>query len=168
MPQTLKSDAEWRFFQAGLDRADLIVLGRLSHEAAPNLRRRRRLVMTSQAMALERADPVTFFWNPAGASLDEALGVIATRDADLAVAGGAGVFDWFLSGAMGFTTFYLSRMAGVALRDGRGVFAGVGAQNSPEAVLTAAGYVPGDTLRLDARASVTPWTPGKTADIEKR
>ena len=168
MPDALKSEAEWRFFQAGLDRADVTVLGRLSHEAAPNPRRRRRLVMTSRVDAVEPVDPETGFWNPAGASLDAALGVIATRDADLAVAGGAGVFDWFLSGPFRCTTFYLSRMAGVALTDGRGVFTGVGPGRSPEAILAAAGYSPGATIRLDARASVTPWTILGHEDIENR
>ncbi|MDE3175476.1 MAG: hypothetical protein KGM15_05120, partial [Pseudomonadota bacterium] len=40
MPECLKNDADWAHFQAELDRADWIALGRASHEAAPNQRGR--------------------------------------------------------------------------------------------------------------------------------
>ena len=43
MPEALRNEADWAYFQAGLDAADWVALGRASHEAAPNLRRRRRL-----------------------------------------------------------------------------------------------------------------------------
>jgi len=55
MPVALKIDADQEFFQAGLDRAAVVVHGRRSHEGGPNAARRRRLVVTSRVGSLERA-----------------------------------------------------------------------------------------------------------------
>jgi hypothetical protein len=63
MPEALKNDTEWAFFQAGLDAAQVTVLGRASQEATPNHRRRRRLVMTRSVRDL-RSEGDTVFWNP--------------------------------------------------------------------------------------------------------
>jgi hypothetical protein len=46
-PDALRNEADWDYFQAQLDRADLILLGRRSHEAAPNAKRRLRMIMSS-------------------------------------------------------------------------------------------------------------------------
>ena len=55
MPEVLRNDKDWRRFQAALDRAALVVLGRLGHEAHPNPGRR-RLVVTSRVERLEPID----------------------------------------------------------------------------------------------------------------
>ena len=68
MPPELRSDADWRLFQAALDRAALVVLGRVGHAKHPNPGRR-RLVMTRSVGRLARDpdDPLATLWNPRGA-----------------------------------------------------------------------------------------------------
>ena len=39
MPDSLKFEADWAYFQAALDRADITLIGRLTHEAAPNVKK---------------------------------------------------------------------------------------------------------------------------------
>ena len=48
MPDELKFEGDKRFFTAALDRADLIVHGRNSHEDQPNSPRRKRMVLTRE------------------------------------------------------------------------------------------------------------------------
>jgi len=159
MPLSLQSDAEWAFFQAGLDRADVTVLGRLSHDVTPNPRQRRRLVLTRSVPGVCRAEEVTVFWNPDGAPLDQALAAFGAPIAHLAVTGGQGVFDYFLSGPHRYTAFHLSRIDGVRLPGGTAVFAAVEAGTATaEAVLQAGGYDPGPRCQLDRRAHVVTWT----------
>ncbi|MFX7748073.1 hypothetical protein ABTK03_22080, partial [Acinetobacter baumannii] len=65
MPQRLMNDADWRLFQAALDRAELVVLGRVGHQRHPNPGRR-RLVLTRSVTGLvvDPADRCAHFWNP--------------------------------------------------------------------------------------------------------
>lgn len=64
LPESLMNEADWIYFQAELDLADLCLLGRASHELTPNKKGRRRLVISSTANGLEeRADAI--WWNPA-------------------------------------------------------------------------------------------------------
>ena len=161
MPAALRSDAEWAFFQAGLDAADVIVLGRLSHEVTPNPKQRRRLVMTSSVDTVSAADAHrTVFWNPARTDLEPALTAFGCRIDHLAVAGGQRVFDHFLKGPHRYTAFHLSRIDGVRLPDGGPVFGDVGGKGlTAEDVLSAAGYRPGPRRQLDEIAHVVTWTP---------
>ena len=74
MPPELRSDADWRLFQAALDRSALVVLGRLGHLRHPNPGRR-RLVLTHSVVDLQ-PDPVdaqASYWNPAGIDITAAL-----------------------------------------------------------------------------------------------
>ena len=71
MPDSLKLEADQRFFEKALDRAAVVVHGRMSHEGQPNSAKRRRLILTRRVKALAH-DPDNAnarFWNPAGASL---------------------------------------------------------------------------------------------------
>jgi hypothetical protein len=52
MPDTLKFEGDQRFFNAALDRADLIVHGRHSHEGQPYSPKRKRIVVTSATPSL--------------------------------------------------------------------------------------------------------------------
>lgn len=159
MPEALKNDAEWGFFQAGLDAAQVTVLGRASQEATPNHRRRRRLVMTRSVRDL-RSEGDTVFWNPENIDLSVALRVFQVDIDRVAVAGGRDVFDHFLSGPDRYTHFHLSRVAGVALPGGRGVFRGVDEEGLSAAdILRRAGYVPTSPRRLDDGVEVVTWRP---------
>ena len=74
MPDALKFEGDKRFFTSALDRADLIVHGRHSHEDQPNSPHRKRVIVTRHigAVAPDPANPRATLWNPAGASFEVA------------------------------------------------------------------------------------------------
>jgi len=159
MPESLKNDAEWKFFQDGLDAADVTVLGRRSHDVTPNHRLRRRVVLTRSVSDVERNDLIVF-WNPEGATLEAALAAFDDNVTHLAVAGGRDVFDCFLTGPHHYTTFHLSRIRGITHPGGVGVFSEIDAKRqTAEQVLSASGYIPGPTKTLDRGVDVVSWTP---------
>jgi dihydrofolate reductase len=150
-PAALRNERDWERFQASLDRAAVTVLGRLGHEANPNFRGRNRLVLSSSARGIERR-PDAFWWNPAEASLAEALAKAAPAGGIVAVPGGRRVFDFFL--AAGFGEFHLSRATRVAIPDGIPLFTEVLAGKSAAEILAAHGLVAEPTEILDPAASV--------------
>src|SRR5271166_2487246 len=122
MPDSLKLEADLRFLDKALDRADVLAHGRLSYEGQPNSPRRRRLVLTRHVADLE-PDPNNAnarFWNPAGALLEEACEALGCRAGMIAVIGGPFVFSLFLK--TGYDRFYLSRAVKVELPGGVPVF----------------------------------------------
>lgn len=148
LPEALKSDADWIYFQAELDRARLSLLGRASHEAAPNPRGRRRLVLSSTVPGLvERAD--AWWLNPADLPLADALARLMPQGGRVAVPGGQGVFD-LVRATLGFTGFHLTRKDAVMLPGGRALFADCEHGRTAEAVLS------GDGLRPDAPQALEP------------
>jgi hypothetical protein len=85
MPDSLKFDADQKFFERGLDRLDVVVHGRHSRERHLRSQLRRRLVVTRRVFAIA-ADPSeanSLFWNPAGASFEEALTSLGTPNASV-------------------------------------------------------------------------------------
>ena len=158
MPDALKNDAEWAFFQKGLDAADITVLGRRSHDATPNHKQRQRLVLTRSVPGIERHGKVVF-WNPDGVALDIALSHFDGAVSHMAVAGGRDIFDYFLTGPYRYTAFHLSRIAGVTLPGGVGVFTDVEAGRTAEQVLTSSGYRPLPKRVLDEDVEVVSWVP---------
>ena len=140
MPDSLKFDVDQKFFEDGLNRADVVVHGRNSQEQQPGSRSRRRLIVTRSAASVQRhqSNVNALLWNPAGASLEEALTAIGMPDADVGVIGGPEVFALFLDR---YDVFHLSRAAGVRLPGGRPVFPDVPAR-TPEDVLASHGLVP--------------------------
>jgi hypothetical protein len=152
MPASLKNDADWTYFQAELALADWTLLGRASHEATPNLKRRRRVVVSRGARGLEeRAD--AFWWNPLDLPWARAAAILAPDGARVAVPGGQVPFDLFL--AEGFTAFHLSRATRALLPGGRGVFSACERGASAQALLAAAGLKPEPTRTIDAGDAVT-------------
>lgn len=152
MPAVLRNEADWRYFQAGLDAADLVVLGRLGHEAHGNPRSRARMVVSSGADGLERrAD--AWWWNPEGMPWAEAAARVLPDGGRVAVPGGRGVFDLFL--ALGYDAFHLSRAEGATLPGGVPVFSACAETVSAEAVLEAAGLRPGPRRVLDEEGPVS-------------
>src|ERR1700710_91068 len=107
MPDELTFEGDKRFFSAALDRADLIVHGRNSHEKQPNSAQRRRLVVTRRTAALA-PDPSkgkALFWNPSGASFETACDAAGVRSGIVAIIGGPDVFAMFMDP---YDTFSLS------------------------------------------------------------
>lgn len=156
MPRALLNDADWAYFQAELDRADLVAIGRTSHEATPNVKRRRRLVLSRSARGLERREDA-LWWNPLELGWSEVVGELAPKGGRVATPGGQAAFDVFRE--IGFTAFHLSRAEGVSLPGGRGLFAACEAGASAESVLMKAGLSAGPRVEIDvaARVSLTLW-----------
>ena len=139
MPESLKHEAEWAFFQAGLDAADIIVMGRRSHEITPNPKQRSRLVLTRKVTECMR-EGGHVYWNPAHASLRQALSLFEGSTERLAVVGGQVAFDLFLTAPLKYDRFHLSRIHGVQVPDGRGVFSATSPGTDAASILRSAGY----------------------------
>jgi hypothetical protein len=153
MPDSLKFEADKRFFEHGLDGVDVVIHGRHSHEQQPHSDRRSRLIVTRTVAGLA-PDPAylkALCWNPAGATLDEALAALGAPGAIIGIVGATDVFGMFLDL---YDLFHLSRAPGVWLPGGRPVFPGVPAQ-TPEAVLARHGLQPGERQMLDPALGVS-------------
>jgi hypothetical protein len=152
LPQSLRNEADWAYFQAELDRADWVVLGRASHAAAPNVRGRRRIVVSSRAAGLDaRADAV--WWRPEAVGFAEMAARLLPNGGRLAAPGGQGVFELFLR--LGYTAFHLARAEAVTLPQGLGIFAGTQAGEPADPALRRAGLMPGGKRWLDEAALVS-------------
>src|SRR6218665_3301809 len=146
MPPALRNEADWRLFQAALDRASLVALGRIGHRRHPNPRRR-RLGLTRGVTALETApdDPLAHLWNPAGLPMEAMLAALGIQAGTIAV---AGAFDAF---APWLTHFSLVEVPALVLPGGTPCFAGA----HPRARLAALGLKPDQPEVIDAAAGVT-------------
>jgi hypothetical protein len=157
MPDELKFKGDQEFFNAALDRADLIVHGRRSYEGQPNSPRRKRVILTSKtaSVAPDPSNPNATLWNPAGATFEEASERAGVDSGTAAVIGGPDVFGMFLDR---YDTFWLSQAPHVRLPGGHPCLPGVPAR-SPQAILAAHGLAAGDARILDVAhgVTVTPW-----------
>jgi dihydrofolate reductase len=157
MPRELKFDADKAFFSAALDRADLVVHGRLSQEDHPNSPKRKRIILTRKvaSLAASHDNPRATLWNPAGSPFEAACEFAGVASGRIAIIGGPAVFDLFMDR---YDTFFLSQAPHVRLPGGEPCFGGVPAR-SPQQVLAAHGLKPGETQMLDAAhdVTVTPW-----------
>jgi hypothetical protein len=147
MPDGLKFEADQEFFREGMDRCDVSIHGRHSHEQHPNSPRRARIWVTARVAAIERnpANPKELLWNPGGASFEQAWDALGV-DGALGVVGGTDVFGMFLPR---YDLFHLSRAPGITLPGGRPVFPGIPAK-TPEAVLAHHGLKSDPPRVLDA------------------
>lgn len=148
MPAALRIEADQAFLSDGLDRADVILHGRHSHEGHAQSPRRRRLIATRGVDALSPAPdhPNAALWNPSTLPLERALEAMNMDGGTVAVLGGTELFGLFLPR---YDVFHLSRAAGLRLPGGRPVFPRVPAR-SPESVLAAAGLGADPPRMLDA------------------
>ena len=149
MPDILRNDKDWMRFQAALDRAALVVLGRLGHEAHPNPGRR-RLVATSRVGRLEPVDELVTLWNPAGMDFRDVAVELGIDEGAVAVTGGQQVIDLFLHR---FTRFDLVTVDGALIPDGVPCFAG----GWPDEVLALAGLHVVDREVLDPGVRLDVW-----------
>jgi dihydrofolate reductase len=157
MPDELKFEGDKQFFNAALDRADLVVHGRHSCEDQPNSPRRKRIILTRRitAIAPDPSNPKATLWNPAGATFEAACDFAGVRSGTVAIIGGPNVFAMFMDR---YDTFWLSQALRVRLPDGEPCFPGVPAR-SPQQILAAHGLKAGEARILDSAddVSVTPW-----------
>lgn len=158
MPQSLKIPGDQKFFEAGLDDADLIVHGRNSYEDQPRSPLRKRLIVTRKVTkpVRDRDNPNAVLWNPAHAPFEAAAEVAGVRAGKVAPIGGTDIFDMFLDR---YDTFFLSQAPQVRLPGGVPVFSGVPAR-TPDDILAAHGMKPMSRWLLDAahEVGVTEWT----------
>jgi hypothetical protein len=156
MPQSLINASDFSRFQRELDRAGALIVGRKGHEAHPDKRGRNRIVVSSSASGIERRAG-QWWWNPATATLEQALAAALPEGGIVAVPGGRRVFDLFLG--YGYDEFHLVRMRGAHVPNGVPVFSECSSGRSAEEVLAAHGLVPvpGDVLDASARVAVTIW-----------
>lgn len=152
VPDGLRNDVAAAHFQAEFDRAGVLILGRASHEASPNPRHRRRLIVSSRARGLEQR-PDGWWWDPGSRSLPEVLERVVPGGGRVAVSGGQRVFDMVLGG-VGFNTFHIARAIGVSIPGGRPMFGAAGRGEVLESVLKGAGMRPGSTVTIDPRVPV--------------
>jgi dihydrofolate reductase len=152
MPDSLKFEADHQFFEHGLDGVDVVVNGRHSNERQQHSPQRRRLIVTRRVstIAADPSNEKALFWNPTGASFEQALAALGTLGGRIAIIGGTDVFGMFLDR---YDVFFLSRASGVRLPGGRPVFPGVPAR-TPEDVLAGHGLEPGQRQMLDAGKGV--------------
>jgi dihydrofolate reductase len=152
MPDSLKFEADQRFFERGLDGVDVVVHGRHSHEQQPHSHLRRRLILTRQiaAIAAHPSNEKALLWNPAGASFEAALAALGAPEGRVGVIGGTDVFGMFLDR---YDFFHLSRAPGVRLPGGRPVFPEVPTR-TPEEVLRSHGVDSGRRQVLDPAAGL--------------
>jgi dihydrofolate reductase len=152
MPASLKFKADQRFFEASLDAVDVVVHGRHSHEQQPHSALRRRLILSRRipAIAADPSNEKALIWNPAGASLEEALAALGEPNARVGIIGSTAVFGLFLGR---YDVFNLSRAPGVRLPGGRPVFPEVPAR-TPENVLTTNGLEIAQRQVLDPAAGL--------------
>ena len=160
MPDELKFEGDKAFFTAALDRADLILHGRNSHEDQPNSPQRRRIILTRKvdAIAPDPANPRATLWNPAGATFEAACNHAGVDAGTVAVIGGPSVFGMFMDR---YDEFWLSVAPHVHLPGGEPCFPGV-PDRTPQEILAAHGLRAGNVRMLDAAydVSVTPWRRG--------
>jgi dihydrofolate reductase len=125
----------------------VVVHGRHSHEQQPRSYLRRRLILTRRvpSIAADPSNEKALFWNPAGASFQQALAALGTPDGCVGIIGGTDVFGMFLDR---YDVFHLSRAPGVRLPRGRPVFPGVPTR-TPEEVLASHGLDRGQRQVLD-------------------
>ncbi|MEH2509257.1 hypothetical protein V1291_000611 [Nitrobacteraceae bacterium AZCC 1564] len=157
MPPSLKFEADQKFFENALDRADLIVHGKNSFEDQERSPQRTRIVLTRSvsALAADPENPKATLWNPARATFQDACRQAGVTSGTAAIIGGPVVFDMFMDR---YDTFWLSQAHSVTLPDGIGAFPGV-PERSPEAILESHGLKPTETRLLDAvgKVDVTAW-----------
>lgn len=151
-PEALRNEADWAYFQAGLDRSDLTLLGRASHDAAPNNRKRRRLVMTGSSGGVEHDSAGLWRWNPRHMPLLEALRLVLPAGGTIAVPGGRDMFDFV--GPANFEEFHLARARRCSLAGGRGLFSECERGVSAAALLDGGGLHPEPARWLDEAEAV--------------
>ena len=159
MPDSLKIEADQRFFETSLDRSNLVVHGRMSYEGQANSPARKRLILTRKTPSIARdpANPNAHFWNPAGASFEEAAAAAGSKGGRVAILGGPDVYSLFLK--IGYDVFYLCRAPAVRLPGGVPIFAEARNGQAVEETLASAGLKPGPLQDLGPGVTLVEWTP---------
>ncbi|MCL2714444.1 MAG: dihydrofolate reductase [Alphaproteobacteria bacterium] len=159
MPDALRIDGDQRFFRAALNRCDLVVHGRHSHEEHVTSPPRRRIIVTRRTAVLAAHPQETdaTLWNPAACSFEQACSFAGIHTGTVAIIGGPEVFAAFLDR---YDVFWLSQAEHVHLAGGTGCFPDVPLR-TPQQILAAHGMRPHAPQRLEQDVTVTPWRRSK-------
>ena len=152
MPDALRNDADRVHLRSELDRARIVVLGRITHERSPNLRRRPCIVLTRGVDGLAW-NTGAWWWNPATMPLRLVLDRTVPERGRIAALGGQGVFDLILSTA-GFDAFHLTRIQGVTLPGGHAIFKATECGETVESVFRFSGLEPGPSVQIDPKVPI--------------
>lgn len=157
MPSTLVIPADQKFLSEQLDRSNILVHARNSHENHPSSGQRKRLIVSRSVESLETCDtyPNAVYWNPAGTSLEVAAWALGVSEGAIAVLGGPGIYRLFLPR---YNIFYLSRASNLQIPGGLAIFAGDPGR-SPESVLASNGMqrMKHEVLDADYGVNVATW-----------
>jgi len=154
MPDSIRNEADQRFLQTGLDHAAAIVHGRRSHEGGPRAAGRKRLIVTRQVadVVADPSQPNALLWNPAGATIEQAIGALQVGPGPFAVIGGTEVFDLFLPL---YDVFHLTRAARARIPGGQPLFSALDPHTTPEEILIHHGLQPSPPRDIDAAAGIS-------------
>lgn len=151
MPPAMRSETDWQQFQAALDRAVLVVLGRLGHARHPNPGRRRLVLTRSvKTLAADPDDPNATFWNPGGLAIPDMLAALEIDTGMVAITGGNGTYDVF---EPYFDRFVLAEVRGLQMPEGIPCFS----KGHPRFVLPGAGLEARDMQVIDTGIVQTQW-----------
>ncbi len=160
MPLALQLDADKVYFEAELERIEAVIHGRHSQEIQPKTPWRRRLILTRSVagVASDPVNPLARLWNPAGASLAQALDALGVARGAVAAIGGPLVYSFFLD--LGYDVFHLCRAVDVRVPGGLPLFVHNRFGGEPDACLRSAGLCQGPTVGLGRGVTLTDWTRG--------
>ena len=157
MPLALQRDADKAYFETAMEDVDAVVHGRHSQEIQPKTSLRRRLILTRSIAGLAPVpeNALARFWNPAGATLVEALEALGVDRGAVAAIGGPQVYTLFLK--IGYDVFHLCRVLDVQMPYGLRLFEPERFDGEPDACLQDAGLSPGPTVPLGDGVTLTNW-----------
>lgn len=151
VPPSLRNEMDWRYYQNAMDRADLVVFAHRSHDAEPNIRGHRRLVLSRSAGGLEwRAN--AWWWNVAQVDWEKVATQLLPAGGKVAIPGGQFAFDLFLD--IGYDEFHMSRAGGVRVPGGRSIFAACDRGIPADLELSRGGLKISERLDLDPERGV--------------
>ena len=106
MPNGIKNDADWRYFQSELDNSDLLLIGRKSFINFQNIKRN-RLIPTSKIKDIEIEKNDLCFFNPKNILIKDAVKVFLPETKKIAVVGGSKVYELVFN-SIQFNEFHLT------------------------------------------------------------
>jgi dihydrofolate reductase len=160
MPLALQRDSDKAYFEHALESFAAVIHGRNSQEIQPKAALRRRLIVSGSVagVAPDPTNPRARFWNPAGASLTQALEALGVEGGKIAAIGGPHVYTLFLG--LGYDVFHLCWVGDVVLPGGLRLFLRDRLDGEPDARLAEAGLTPSSTVPFGDGVTLTDWTRG--------
>lgn len=119
IPEGLRALMAGKAFQKQLNTFDVVILGRYAHEAMPNTENRTRVILSSDATALEHKEG-GWWWNPSQMPIENMLRLVAPSGGKVAIHGGRITLTYFLQNEL--NTLHMFRAESVAIKDGLKLF----------------------------------------------